>query len=315
MTAHFTSPSMEADTFSGAAPELGVLTDREEAILRVILATASFAGALQLLEQVRMLQLEPSSDATCRIYVLHPDAPRSAYSRAGRIRIPGRYPVRSSEGTELGELAVWVDQGHLRALQYVSVAERAPMTLPPVEWVRVDSAVAAAVRTRGAAQAVAGIRAFTSVPVVAQARADATAGSVGIGRVRVRTVIAVAMCVTALMMTAFLLGHSGGADVDAARAAGERTGAQQGTAEGAIEGNLRGTTEGALAGRASTYQAAYDTALAQVRFTAVRRAALAARTRKAAAAQSAPAVVPNSSGDVTSCSGYRDGRGYWICSG
>jgi hypothetical protein len=38
----------------------------------------------------------------------------------------------------MGELLVWVEAGHLSALEYAWVTYDMPAALPPVDWIRVD---------------------------------------------------------------------------------------------------------------------------------------------------------------------------------
>ncbi|MCW2956260.1 MAG: hypothetical protein JWO69_1129 [Thermoleophilia bacterium] len=262
------------------------LSSQEADILRRILAGASFDGAAELLDQVRMLQLLPASDTTSRFYVLHGDAPRSSYSPDARAKLPEPVAVRRPDGRVVGHFHVWVDHGHLRALQYTWAGERAPMTLPSPEWVGAPAVVPAV------------------VPATAQRR-----------RLPAAAMVLVTLIALALAAGAFAFGHASGADVDAARATGEQAGRDAGAVDGTVEGTFRGATEGAIAGRASTYQPAFDAARAEVE-AAARTAARQARVRAAAAAKAAAAAAVQAPTNIdnTSCSGFRDARGYWICS-
>ncbi|MEO6867776.1 MAG: hypothetical protein ABI200_07120 [Gaiellales bacterium] len=140
------------------------------------------------------------------------------------------------------------------------------------------------------------------------------------GRSALAIVITVAFAFTvALMGAAFWVGHSGGADLGAARTAGTDAGEEQGLRHGAAAGTFTGRVEGERAGYSSTWQAAYDQARA-TRVKAARQAALKRRrAAKAAAAEAAVVAAAATAGraqyaDNTTCSGYRDARGYWICS-
>ncbi|MCW2925826.1 MAG: hypothetical protein JWM98_3230, partial [Thermoleophilia bacterium] len=139
MTSHLAS-IQDLEFTLGHTPTARSITDREAAILRRVLEASQVPGADVLLDQVRMLELAPESTAMMRIYQLHPEAPRSEFSREGRRKVPGRFTVEWLGGRTVGSLGVWVEDGQLRALQYVWLTERNPMTLPPPEWITVEAA-------------------------------------------------------------------------------------------------------------------------------------------------------------------------------
>jgi hypothetical protein len=294
-----------------AAPETGAmptpLTDRELGLLRRILGVADVPGVEQLRDQVRGLQVAPGSDATCRIYLAHPDMPRAAFGSGERTRLPGRYLVRSPQGHLIGEVVVWVEQGLVRALQFVRHDEQPALTLPPAAWLelpdtaRPDSKASALVLA--AQQGLTGVRALMAPEPTAVAPTSITAASATRSWIPRIVGMLLALCVLALATMAFATARSSGADLDAARAAGTRAGTAAGTRDGATMGTFAGSIEGELAGRMSTYAAA--------RRNAVLAAQRAAR-RKAAAdlAAARAAAYPNPS----TCIGYWATDTTWACS-
>lgn len=316
VTAHPASGTtgLGADAHRGVP---GPPSDRELAILERVLASAEVPGVDALRDQLRMLQVAPESTPTCRIYLLHPDAPRSGFSRQGRARIPGTSNVRWLDGSVLGGISLAVQDGHLRALQYVAYTGRDPLTLPPAEWVEAAGEASAAPARRS-------VPAPRPVPVPQLAPAPVPAAHPGAARVdydaerptspvasrrrRGRTVAAMALACALLMAAAFAYAWSNGADVAAAQGAGRQDGRALGAEHGAIFGTWRGQVEGELAGRAATYQEAYDEARAAVRTRArqQRRRQAVLAEREAAAAQAAAAAAGP-------CPGYYDARGVYRC--
>jgi hypothetical protein len=300
----------------GAAAELSgaptAPTERELAILHRVLATTTVDGAAQLRDQLRMLHVAPSSDATMRIYLVHPDAPRAAVSRDARAKVI-TVPVRAVHGHRIGEVSIWVGHGHLCALQYVPYDGRPSLTLPDPALLDLPTDAPEPpieVCVRGARAALLGVRVLRHADLP-QVGAFATPARFHPGRV---ATIALALLVLTLAAIAFAIGSSGARpDLDAARSAGAAAGTRDATTNGDIAGTFAGSTEGALAGRASTYQASYDRAHART-IALARRAALkrrqAAEAKAAAAAAAAAPVYANN----TTCSGYRDSNGYWVCS-
>ncbi|MCZ4495821.1 MAG: hypothetical protein JWM25_404 [Thermoleophilia bacterium] len=315
MASNLPTSATETAATTSHAPIPLPITAQEAAILRRILGAATFDGAAELLDQVRMLQLLPASDATFRIYVQHPDAPRSSFSRGGRTKIPVSTPVWHPEGRVIGKVDIWVDDGQLRALNYASTTARAAMMLPNPDWVVVP--LAAAPRPAPVPAPLEATAPATSVaPTVAPAP-----GPRGRSLIRsVATVIAALLLVT-ILATAFALGRArGGTEATTSSTAAVQEARTAGAADGAALGSLRGFTEGELAGRASTYQASFDAtqaaALAKVRAAArakAQQAREAAAAKAAAAAAQAAQAAPRNTNNTT-CSGYRDSRGYWICS-
>lgn len=290
-------------------------SERELAILRRVLGAVQVDGVEHLVDQLRMLQVAPGSEPTCRIYLVHGDAPRSGFAREGRDRLPVCFPVRTPQDRVIGEIMLWVDHGHLRALQFVRHDSQAALTLPDPEWIEVaPREVPASVRGHGAMQALAGVRAFGDEPVRRPPVAQAAASP----RHRHRGVVVTSLALSILLLAAaaFLTARSGGVDLDLARQAGAAEGSATGAKHGEIAGRFAGSIEGRLAGRDSTYRAAYDSArtraLAVARRDALRRRRAAearAAEARAAAAAPAPAAYPNPS----TCYGYRDSSGNWIC--
>jgi hypothetical protein len=279
-------------------------TDRELAILRRVLGAMQVPGIEQLLDQLRMLQVSPLSDATCRIYLVHPDAPRSTFAREERSTLPTRCAVRTPGGRETGQVVVWVQHGHLCALQYVVPGPAGAMTLPDPDWIELPTRkVDGQVRAHAARQALAGVRAIgadvvrVSAPVVEPAAASGQ-------RLPRLTQLALALCVALLAIAAYLSAYGQGADLAAARDAGATAGAEQGIQDGQAAGLFAGDAEGRLAGRAAGYGPAFVAARTRVEAQLQREAT--ERERAAAAARTA-------SLDNTTCAGYRDARGYWIC--
>ena len=79
-------------------------------VLHLILGALEIPGVEQLRDQVRMLHVAPGSDATCRIYAVHPSTPRAGVSSDARTRLEPLV-VRSPQGRIVGELAIWVEPG------------------------------------------------------------------------------------------------------------------------------------------------------------------------------------------------------------
>lgn len=284
-------------------------TTRELEILRRVIEATPGDGATQLLDQLRMLQVAPDSDETTRIYLVHPDAPRADCSRGARAKV-ATVPVRSRQDRVIGEVALWVDHGHLCALQYVACDGRPTLTLPDPDLLdlpHAGSAVPMSVCVRGGREALAGVRVLRDAhgPQVGK---FATPARFHPGRV---ATFAASLLVLALTILAFAVGSSGGQDLDAASAAGTAAGRSDGAANGELAGSFTGMVEGELAGRASTWQTSYEQARTRTLVLA-RRAAI--KRRKAAEAAAAAAAAQSVAISSAGCSGYRDSRGYWVCS-
>lgn len=330
------------ESYAALAPGLAAPTDRELAVLARALEAAAVPGAAQLRDQVRMVQVLPGSDPTTRIYLVHPDAPRAPWpTDAGRAALPS-LAVRTPTGRVIGDVTVWVEAGHLRALSFRRTDGQPALALPRPEWIELPTTAALApsatpaaatvatrstteqedvrarARAAGALQALTGARvvaAGPAEPIVAptsdMSAAPATHPSPA-RRTRLdRRIVRAALAALALaaIVAAFSIGRSGGADLDAARADGAATGAAAGADAGEVLGAFAGDAEGRIAGRLSTYQDSFDAARTRA-LAQARREALARRRAAAAAASAAaaPTFVDN-----TSCSGYRDSRGYWVC--
>lgn len=309
-----TSTHTGAHAGAGTNPALVPVppTQRELTILRRMLGAIAGDGVGELVDQLRMLHVAPSSDETMRIYFLHGDAPRSACSRDARTKLVA-LPVRTPAGRIIGETAVWVDHGHLCALQYVAFDGRPALMLPHPDWIElppVEPEVPMSVCVRGAREALDGVRLVRDATLTA-APASETASVTPRRAPGLVLAGALVLVMLALALAAFALGRSGGADLDAARAAGATAGSLAGAEHGDIAGSFNGMLEGELAGRESTWQTAHDTARAQT-LKQARQAALARRTaaQDAAAAAAAQATTVNAS----TCFGYRDSRGFWVCS-
>ncbi|MCW2950557.1 MAG: hypothetical protein JWN41_1570 [Thermoleophilia bacterium] len=273
------------------------LTQREVEILHAILDTATFDGAVELADQIRMLHLAPGSDTTCRLYLIHPDAPRSRFSASERTRLPGRYQVRWFDGGLIGEFVVMVENGHLRALQYVQLTEREPLMLPPAEWLHIvndDGESVSAPQRADASSTGEGQSPAPAEPVLRR-------------KVVPARLIAFAVCALVMMSAAFALGHSNGVDLTSAQRDGAAAGRAQGTADGTTFGAFRGSTEGWLAGRAETFQSTFEATKARVRAKAKQRRIAEAKVAAVAAAAAAAAPPPCRS------TYYDRYRGYNVC--
>lgn len=272
---------------------------REVELLHRMLGAMQADGVEQLRDQVRMLQVHPNSDAALRIYVLHPDAPRAGVVSAGRMRLDP-FPVRSPHGRRIGELSIWVEDGLLRALHYDRQDQQPVLVLPQPDWLELPAAPAPV---------------LAPAPVaVATEQPEQLVESLPEPR-RARSMLAVAlgvMLLIAIAVVGFSIGASSGADLDAARAEGAAAGASDGAARGDVMGTYLGTTEGALNGRVSTYRPAFDAAQ-QRTMAAARAERLEAQRIAKEQAAAAAAAAPRST-DNTSCPGYRDATGYWVCS-
>lgn len=314
---------------SGSQPGVGAVpslpTERELAILRRVLGAVAVPGVEQLVEQLRMLRVSPVSDATCRIYLVHPDAPRSRFARGERRALPPRFPVHSPAGRVVGEIAVWVQQGYLCALQYVAHGPNEAMVLPAPERIVVPSReVPAEVRVRSGRQALAGVQALGVDPVrapttptdAARHRMPSARRVAGARRLH-PLLAALALLVAGLAGAAFMATYSRGADVAAARQAGATAGAALGAEHGEVAGRFAGDVEGRRAGRSATYPSAFvaarDRERARMRRQAAERRRAAEVAGAAAAAAPVPVAAPAVAPDNTTCPGYRDARGYWIC--
>ena len=309
MDAHATHATDATTTNSAGVPTPP--TERELAILQRILDATHVTGIETLRDQLRMLQVAPSSDATCRIYLVHPDAPKSSYSREGRRKIAPGFPVHTPQRRLLGEVNVWVEDGHLRALQYVMPDARDALALPRPEWVDVPPPpIPASVRLPGAMQSMSGVWALGASPVREFAAEPVTAAPTTSSNRSVRRileVVAATLCVLAIAAAAFIGGRSGGEDLDAARAAGADAGAIAGEPDGATLGAFDGDTQGRTAGRASTYQTSFIAARAQG-IAAARRAKLLAEQRRSDAAKAAFTATYG-----FLCTGSVDANGNWAC--
>ncbi len=298
MDSHATRAIDAAPTNSEAVP--APPTERELAILERVLRTAHVDDVATLRSQLRMLQVAPSSDATCRIYLLHPDAPRSSFAREGRSKLPHRYPVYTPKRRLLGEVNVWVEDGHLRALQYVTPEGQGGFGLPRPDWIEVPAApITADVRVAGAMQSMSGAWALGTDPV----RAVTTEVETTAPSRRPIAFVLLTLAALALAIVAFMGGQGSGADLDAARAAGTDAGAVAGTADGDTLGTFDGDTQGRIAGRASTYEPA---------LTAAKARALAA-ARRAAKQRSDAAAATFAATYGFTCPGSVDANGNWIC--
>lgn len=338
---HTTENGARTSSAPGAAPLPSPPTDRELAILRRVLDAATVDGVECLRDQLRMLQVAPVSDATCRIYLVHPDAPRSAFARDGRSSLPTRFPVRTPLGRLTGEITVWVQHGHLCALQYVGYGPTVPILLPPAEWIELpEPEVPIAIRARAAQQALAGVQvigeppvpeleqppadapaeaaaaaaappAIAAAPDVAAARAPREPATVERPWLRYFLWATLALCVLALAIVAFVTAYGRGADVAGARTAGAMAGSQLGAEHGEIAGRFAGDVEGRAAGRSATYPSAFVASRNRTQAELRRAATERQQARASAAATPPPSFTPV--GDVTTCPGYRDADGFWIC--
>jgi hypothetical protein len=325
MQPHPTPDSTAAAATRGVSSAFAPPSAREVAVLQRMLGATQVPGVEQLRDQVRMLLVHPDSDAALRIYSLHPDTPSPGSAPPGRVRLDP-FPVLSPQGRIVGAISIWVQDGLLRALHFDRHDDQPVFVLPPPERIQVPETaqVAAqvpdAVRVTGGRQARLGQR-TVGMPAVLAARVPAAPAALSAApaaprRARRMSGIAAGVLLLAVIgVVAFSAGASRGVDLDAARASGTAAGASEGAASGAVLGTWLGSTEGTLAGRVSTYRPAFDTAQKQVMATA-RAEKLAAQqaAEKAAAAAAAAVVAAPRSTDNTSCAGYRDASGYWVCS-
>lgn len=316
-------PVLTPEMIRAAAPEIVLPTppgEREVALLGRVLGWSDVDGAALLRDQVRGLHVMPGSDATSRIYLVHPDAPRATFSIDGRTRLPGQYLVRSPRGHVIGQLMVWIEHGHLRALQFVRHDAQPALTLPPPSWLVVpehaalpqqapppqpvadEPASVPPVLVTGAQHAVGGVRALVE-PQPVRMSAAAPEPRPGIPWTAIAAVMA---CALALATAALLIARAGGADVDAARSAGASAGEAAGIRDGSTLGTFAGSVEGELAGRMSTYDTARAVAFAKAKRAEQAKAAKAAKELAAARA----AAFPNPS----TCIGYWATDTTWVCS-
>ena len=283
---------------------------RELAILRRVLGAAQVDGVERLLDQLRMLQVAPGSDTTTRIYLIPPGAPRAGFSREGRAKLPVRVPVRSRQGRVIGDVSVVVEDGLLRALQYVRHDAQPSLMLPDAGMLELPAPPApqpdlpAAIRTLAARQAIDGllmVEPEAVEPATPTREVQVTASPRRVSRM----LAALAFGALLLLLAAAGLwaGRSGAADLDAARAAGTADGARDGAAQGDAAGTFAGSIEGDLAGRNATYGPAFTATRARV-LKSEQAAALERARAKAAATQ-----LPNPS----SCVGYWADV-TWVCS-
>ena len=108
------------------------LTSAEEAILRSLLSP-DFPGAKELRAQIQEVRVIASCDCGCPTIDL--DVPTSV-ARASvpttRNRTPYEGDVRGPEGESIADIMVFINDGRLSSLEYVTHQEPAPRTWPEV---------------------------------------------------------------------------------------------------------------------------------------------------------------------------------------
>jgi hypothetical protein len=112
------------------------LREHEEAVLTLLLSV-EFAGAKELRDQLPDVKVVGHWTATSPSINL-----RTSQTASRAPLTDGPIPVRAinlGRGEEpMGELLVWVEAGHLSALEYAWVTDDMPVALPPVERIRVE---------------------------------------------------------------------------------------------------------------------------------------------------------------------------------
>jgi hypothetical protein len=98
-----------------------------------ILSEASFAGQAQLAAQIPHLRIGEGPITFIRLVADRSVAPRSAFEHGP---VPGSAWVFAADGSPIGTMLVWVDDGYISALEYAWVTDEPPIELPGVGQLR-----------------------------------------------------------------------------------------------------------------------------------------------------------------------------------
>jgi hypothetical protein len=98
-----------------------------------VLSEASFAGQAQLAAQVPYVRLGEGPITFIPLVIDRSVAPRSAFECGP---VPGSAWVVADDGSPIGTLLVWVDDGYISALEYAWVTDNEPTQLPEVGQIR-----------------------------------------------------------------------------------------------------------------------------------------------------------------------------------
>jgi hypothetical protein len=105
------------------------------ALVALVLSQKSFGGREQLVSQVPQLCIEGGPITFLRLSVDRSVTPRSRFERGP---LPGFAGVYGADGSAIGTLLVWVEDGYLSALEYAWVTDDAPDRLPEVTQVSLE---------------------------------------------------------------------------------------------------------------------------------------------------------------------------------
>jgi hypothetical protein len=111
------------------------LDEQARRLVRAVLAAEEFPGQRELLTQVDGLRVV-GGPVTMLDLAVDGDFPRSPVDR-NPVRNDVAW-VYDEEGTPIGMLLVWTEDGYLSGLEYGWVTDEPPTTLPTVEQVRFD---------------------------------------------------------------------------------------------------------------------------------------------------------------------------------
>lgn len=102
-------------------------------IVTCVLSEAPFPGQSALLAQVPFLQIDGGPITFLRLTVDRSRASRADFDHG---HTPGFAGVLGKDGTPVGTVMVWVNDGYISALEYAWVNDDPPAVLPEVEQIR-----------------------------------------------------------------------------------------------------------------------------------------------------------------------------------
>ena len=97
-----------------------------------VIEQQEFAGKAELLAQVPNVQVVDGPVTFLNLAV----DPTGAASEFREGPVPGQAWIVAEDGTTIGSLLVWVDDGYISGLEYAWVTEEPPGSLPSVDQLR-----------------------------------------------------------------------------------------------------------------------------------------------------------------------------------
>ena len=106
--------------------------EKVQELIAHILSEASFDGQAQLIAQIPYLRIREGPVTFLRLVADRCAAPRSAFERGP---VPGSAWVFGADGSPIGTMLLWVDDGYISALEYAWVTDDPPAELPQIDQI------------------------------------------------------------------------------------------------------------------------------------------------------------------------------------